>query len=548
MTKLKSLSLSLSSVALLAATPAFADITAEELWSVWQTQATNTGSTLTGQATQTDDGLVITDVTNMVPIEEAMLATVIPEFTMTNNADGTVSLSMSDTLYYSITGIPEPDAPDEIRFVFAQTGFSGTASGDAQNLLVESSIDELSFEASSESMNAGSLQFTGGDLSDLPNFDASILVTGLSSSSTYDFSNPEILGLDGTGGIASFSLTFNASEGGGAAPGQDANPGFSPAPQPQAPGKAGPTSQPVAPTPQPLQAMGGNEEMSLSIALADLTADASVTMPVGIDWTVVEAYPAGFAINGDMSYSMADVAFAFQDDYEDIDFSTSNQGGTIGFGMSEDNLRYALTGQNVQLNISGGDIPFPVSISADTTGFGIDMPLSAQGQPSPFAASMNYRGLSVDEGLWGMIDPTGAIPRTPATVVFDITGTLQLFQDLMMMDPMTMTGPPGEIRDLTINNLQVSVAGAELIGSGDLDFTPGQIIPMPVGQVDLSLTGANTLIGTLSNAGLLPPQQAGMARGMLGMFAIPGASPDSYNSTIEFGPGGSITANGVPLQ
>jgi hypothetical protein len=39
-----------------------------------------------------------------------------------------------------------------------------------------------------------------------------------------------------------------------------------------------------------------------------------------------------------------------------------------------------------------------------------------------------------------------------------------------------------------------------------------------------------------------------MARGMLGMFAIPGTTADSYTSTIEFLPGGGITANGMPLQ
>jgi len=94
----------------------------------------------------------------------------------------------------------------------------------------------------------------------------------------------------------------------------------------------------------------------------------------------------------------------------------------------------------------------------------------------------------------------------------------------------------------------VSFGGAELTGSGDVDFAPGQMIPMPVGAVDLSLTGANTLIQSLSEGGILPPQQAGMARGMLGMFALPGAGPDSYTSTIEFLPGGAITANGVPLQ
>jgi len=104
------------------------------------------------------------------------------------------------------------------------------------------------------------------------------------------------------------------------------------------------------------------------------------------------------------------------------------------------------------------------------------------------------------------------------------------------------------LRELTLNNLQVSFGGAELTGVGDVDFTPGQIIPVPVGSVDLSLTGANGLIQTLSNAGLLPPEQAGMARGMLGMFAIPGSAPDSYTSSIQFGADGSVSANGVPLR
>jgi len=111
-----------------------------------------------------------------------------------------------------------------------------------------------------------------------------------------------------------------------------------------------------------------------------------------------------------------------------------------------------------------------------------------------------------------------------------------------------MTAPPGELRSMTLNELEVSFGGAELTGTGDVNFASGQMMPIPVGAVELNLTGANGLIQSLTEGGLLPPDQAGMARGMLGMFAVPGASADSFTSTIDFGADGSITANGVPLQ
>jgi hypothetical protein len=52
----------------------------------------------------------------------------------------------------------------------------------------------------------------------------------------------------------------------------------------------------------------------------------------------------------------------------------------------------------------------------------------------------------------------------------------------------------------------------------------------------------------LQGAGVINAEQAGMARGVAGMFTRPGAMPDTIETTIEFQQGGGITANGVPLQ
>jgi hypothetical protein len=99
-----------------------------------------------------------------------------------------------------------------------------------------------------------------------------------------------------------------------------------------------------------------------------------------------------------------------------------------------------------------------------------------------------------------------------------------------------------------VSELEVTFGGTSLTGTADMTFAPGQIVPQPVGRADLSLVGGNALLDQLQGAGVINAEQAGMARGVAGMFTRPGAMPDTIETTIEFQEGGSITANGVPLQ
>ncbi len=76
------------------------------------------------------------------------------------------------------------------------------------------------------------------------------------------------------------------------------------------------------------------------------------------------------------------------------------------------------------------------------------------------------------------------------------------------------------------------------------------MIPPPnvTGSLHMGHGFQEALMDALIEGGLLPEAQGAMMRGMTTVFARPGATPDTLETTIEFGAGGSITANGIPLQ
>lgn len=547
MSKMKSLSYSLSAAALVCASPAFADITADQLWSIWQDQAAEFGYNMTASATETADGLTLSNVTNTVMVEDIQITGTVDSVTMTNQADGTVSISTSDTMRYRITGFEGGDAPDAMTVLVSLTDMTATASGTPENLTLVSGFTRIAVE---------DVNFEGIDPSEVPEMTYDIAFDGYSATATYDLSNSAMLDFTSTATMDSMILALDMLEPGntGIVPAPMPAPAPTPAPQPTSPAP-GKFVTPDAPAPMPapggMTQGGADGRFDTTIQMSGLQATSQGVMPRGINWMELDHFPAGMSISGDTNYGSASFDFLFHENGDTTSGSASNQGGGLSFGISQDRVQFGMSANTVAFTMTAPDMPFPVSASAESTALSIDLPLSQQDQPSSFGAAIGYRGVTMDESVWSMFDPGQAIPRTPASIVVDLSGTVQILADLLMMTPdqmENMTAPPGELRSMTLNDLEVSAGGAQLTGSGDVTFAPGQMVPMPVGTVDLSLTGANGLIQNLSDGGLLPPQQAGMARGMLGMFAIPGAEADTFTSTVEFHEDGQITANGVPLQ
>ncbi|MEL7216222.1 MAG: DUF2125 domain-containing protein, partial [Pseudomonadota bacterium] len=258
--------------------------------------------------------------------------------------------------------------------------------------------------------------------------------------------------------------------------------------------------------------------------------------------------PETFFMNSVLSYSRFGYDIEGTDPSTRFSIAMANDGGQISTEISNERLSYALMGSGLDFDLSSSDIPVPVAVNAESTRMGISIPTAPSDAPADMALNLDFNGVTMSEEIWGLFDPGAALPRDPAVIRLVATGTAQLFTSLIGFDPMQLSGPPGELRSVDLEDLEISAAGASLTGTGSVTFTPGRMIPEPVGSVELALQGLNGLLDRLTQAGLLPPEQAGMARGMAGMFARPGAAADTLESTIEFSEGGSITANGFPLR
>ncbi|CAN0590927.1 unnamed protein product, partial [Ectocarpus sp. 12 AP-2014] len=197
-------------------------------------------------------------------------------------------------------------------------------------------------------------------------------------------------------------------------------------------------------------------------------------------------------------------------------------------------LAYGGTNKDLTVTFGGAMIPFPpMTLSMAESSGRFAMPVVPSDEDAQgFAMSFSMVDLVLDPFLWTMLDPGGALPQDPATVVLDLEGEGLLTQDIF--DPAfaeQIAGAPGQLNAITLNELRLNIAGAELTG-----------------VVNMMLTGGNGLLDTLVGMGLVPEEQAMGARMMMGLFARPGTGEDTLVSTIEMKEDGSVLANGQRIR
>ena len=85
-------------VAILCATTASADVTAQQVWGKWNSQMDVYGQGFTtGGETMSGDTLTVSDVTIKMSDDEANITATIGDINLTENGDGTVTITMADS-------------------------------------------------------------------------------------------------------------------------------------------------------------------------------------------------------------------------------------------------------------------------------------------------------------------------------------------------------------------------------------------------------------------------------------------------------------------
>lgn len=231
----------------------------------------------------------------------------------------------------------------------------------------------------------------------------------------------------------------------------------------------------------------------------------------------------------------------------------SRQASTqLSMSLSDGRGNYATSATGMDLVVRAERSPVgAVELSAAAADLALSIPTAAGPDEQTARVQADIQGLTAGETVWSFFDPSGGLPRTPATVVLDVEGDVVLSDEPVAGMPMA-EGMPGLLpRALRINTLSVDFAEAELDAEGAFTVETGASgvpdLSSPVGTLYVAARGVMTLLERLTAGGVMTPDQAMGAQMMLGMFAQ--QAPDgSLTSEIEARPGGELIVNGTRVR
>ena len=501
-------SLGLALPAMLLSSAVWADLTPAQVWGDWRQYMQGMGYKITATETQSGGTLTISDLTLNFPMPETegAVTMAIGTIDFAQNSDGSVAVGMPASLPLRISASGNGEDPDfTMNLSYTQSDHIIMVSGTAEAMTYV-------YDAGAVGLTLDQLVVDGESFG-AENARIAIAGNNLTSSTTMTIG--EMRGYDQTGQISAVTYDFFVNN----------------------PKESG--------------------QLEMKGSLSDLSVEGSGMIPLEIvDAADMGAMiKDGFDVAGRMTFSAGNTNIDFQDPTEgNFSATTSSDGGALSVEMGPDGLTYAGGQDGLKMSVKVADLPFPIDLSMAKAAFNLAMPVIKSDDPQNFAFGITLGDFVMSDMIWGIFDPTGQLPRDPATVELDLAGQARLLVDYL--DPEAaaqLAGPPGEVNALAVKKLVVDAVGARLEGQGNVTFDntdlttfPG--MPKPVGAVNLSLIGGNGLLDKLVAMGLLPDEQAMGARMMMGLFAVPGDAADTLGSTIEFTQDGQVLANGQRIK
>lgn len=486
---------------------ALADLTADDVWSDWQSYFESMGYTVTGDQSVSGD---VTTISNMtvtldMPEEDGQFTVTVPAMDLTENGDGTVSIGLPNSFPMTVSGDAEGEA-FSVDVVYSH---------DQLDMVVSGSPDDMTYDYSANALGIvlESLKVEGEDLPE-DALGVSFNMSDLAGSSRMRIGENRDVTQTFKAGEMAYTLRFKEPENG--------------------------------------------DTGLIDGSLKELSFEGDNVIPAGFDLSDPQAfYEAGFSFSGNFTYASGATDISGSSEGQAFSMGSSSEGGRFAASIDAQRLAYDIEQNSTKLAVTTADLPFPIEIAMDSAGLKFEFPVKQSEEIQPFGFAVNLTDFTMSDVLWSIFDPAGALPRDPATIALDATGTAKVLMNIF--DPETAAQletseeAPGELHSLKINELLVSLVGAKLSGDGDFTFDNSNTeefggMPAPSGVANLQLSGANALIDTLIGMGVIGESDALGARMMMGMMAVPGDGPDTLNSTIEFKENGQIEANGQRIK
>ena len=495
-----------TALALLYATGAVqAAVTPEDVWTNWKAMAGSFGETITAASEARDgDTLVVKGITLAMDQDGGKASGTIDELRFADKGDGTVEVTMSDSLSMTMTTPTTTDSqpPVSMSVTLTAPGMSTIASG---------TPDAISYALTAPDIK---VHVEGADAADATKAAVKMDVGLTGTTGTFASAKAD------TGQKMDYQIASKTAE-------ITAN----------------------------VQDSTNSTDVDFKLAVADISGTSSgLFLGAEAMKDVAAALKAGFGVTSSVTYGAGTYEVNAKQGDTPTKVSGSIGSGNFSVALAESGFQFGSGCKDMTITIDSAAIPIPnMSASFGEAAFRLAMPLAKSDTQSDFSLLTKLVDLKISDALWGMVDAGNALPHDPATLIIDTKGTVTLTTDLTDQTAMDAMGgtPPGQLNSFDVTQLNLKVAGAEIKGQGAFTFDNTDTatidgVPMPTGTLDLVATGVNGLIDKLVTMGLVPQDEAMQGKMMMGMFAKPGDGPDTLISAIEF-KDKKMTINGMEM-
>ena len=539
-------SLATSAVALIAAaSPGLTEVTPAQVWDDLARSYTDMGYEVTvGSRDEAGDTLSLSDVTVSVDGETSDVSFAIPGIVLRQTGDAKVRTVIEG----EITGEAVAEMPDQddtnMQFLMTMPGNEMLSSGSADDMLHEMSYPELTLAA-----RFGAQPEDAGAAQDMP-----LRISLADVAGTYR-NTKAADGTDTTYDMTAGNLDLAIEMTDVAAEDQDG-------------ASAGSLSARSV-----VDGLTMTGRMKTPSGQMDMTDNLHVALKDGLR---IDGNFAMGPMTGSAEFSGTDAEGV----QKSGDATFGSDSSELSVAMSRDALIYRGSAKDTRAEMNIADLPFPISYAVESAAGGLPLPISKSDESQPFKFDYALAGLTLADGIWNLFDPNGQLPRDPASLTIDIEGMAKVSEDLLdpamaqrmeeaaeaqaqaqqqaeaapdaedgAAAPADAPPMPSPLRPETvrINQFTLDAVGAKADVTGDLTIPEGA--EQPVGKVEGSFAGINTLLDTLVSMGVVPQEQVMGARMMIAMFARPAeGDPNTLKTELDFREDGSIFANGQQVK
>ena len=487
--------ITLTAVAALLCSPAFADITADDVWANTVAFYAATGGALTADRQRDGDTVFVNDMRldYTLPFDFVSVRVSLPPMTWIDQPDGTVTMIYPKSIEYGIA----VKFDDEELSSFGGTisinhqGFRGTASGTPGAVTYVQTGDAYTID--------GGVTFNTA----FDDFGFSLAGSGEGFSTTMTLTEGDLILIEGTGTILPSDMTMETNKGFG------------------------------------VRSVDSYQMGASTISFRDAIPAEGVDL-----LNIAPALRAGmfFEVASSSDGSASESLFYLDDDVQSATRMIS--------GKTETSLSLSEKG----LSIAGSDSDIFVSFDAtnlvgiagsgrmDTVSANIQLPLLASNEPQRGRYQIGIDGLTLDDATWNLLDPERVLPRDAAEMNIDLGASVTLYIELLdflnLESAFTRGDLPVVVTDITVDAFSFEGAGARVSSTGtfSVDYSEFPDDPIPSGNAAVTIDGAHTLLDNLIALGVLQPDDAFAARISLGMF-----TRDDGNGTLT----SNLEINGV---